>query len=133
MIRIQVVVPDDIGGRFSVLTAVGLLPIAAAGCDTDAMIKGMRDMRERCMSEDFAKNPALLEKRLGAKEEQSEQKLVVKLSGLMFLAAFITAGLNWRFDWLVLPFGVSAAAAVVFLIAYALYEMSMPLGEEIYK
>ena len=54
------VVPDDIGGRFSVLTAVGLLPIAAAGCDTDAMIKGMRDMRERCMSEDFAKNPALL-------------------------------------------------------------------------
>ncbi|MBQ4362132.1 MAG: isoprenylcysteine carboxylmethyltransferase family protein [Lachnospiraceae bacterium] len=67
------------------------------------------------------KSPDLLRKRLNAKEEQGEQRVVVLLSGLMFLAAFITAGLNWRFDWLVLPFGVSAAAAVVFLIAYALY------------
>ena len=67
------------------------------------------------------KSPDLLRKRLNAKEKQGEQRVVVLLSGLMFLAAFITAGLNWRFDWLVLPFGVSAAAAVVFLIAYALY------------
>ena len=67
------------------------------------------------------KSPDLLRKRLNAKEKQGEQRVVVLLSGLMFFAAFITAGLNWRFDWLVLPFGVSAAAAVVFLIAYALY------------
>ena len=67
------------------------------------------------------KSPDLLRKRLNAKEKQGEQRVVVLLSGLMFLAAFITAGLNWRFDWLVLPFGISAAAAVVFLIAYALY------------
>ena len=54
------VVPDDIGGRFSVLTAVGLLPIAAAGCDTDALIEGFRLMRERCMSESFVNNPAMV-------------------------------------------------------------------------
>lgn len=39
------VVPDDIGGRYSVLTAVGLLPIAAAGCDIDSLMEGARDMR----------------------------------------------------------------------------------------
>ena len=54
------VVPDDIGGRFSVLTAVGLLPITAAGCDTDALIEGMRAMRERCFTEEYKANPALL-------------------------------------------------------------------------
>jgi len=41
------VVPDDIGGRYSVLTAVGLLPIAVAGCDIDAMMKGAADAREK--------------------------------------------------------------------------------------
>ena len=55
------------------------------------------------------------------KEEQAEQKEVIFLSGLMFLAAFIVAGLNCRFRWLVLPAWVSFVAAVVFLIAYALY------------
>lgn len=54
------VVPDDIGGRYSVLTAVGLLPIAAAGCDTDALIEGFREMRELCMRESFVNNPAML-------------------------------------------------------------------------
>lgn len=67
------------------------------------------------------KNPDLLKKRLNAKEKQKEQSLVVKLSGLMFLAGFIVAGLNYRFGWYVLPFGVSIGAAVVFLIAYILY------------
>jgi len=67
------------------------------------------------------KNPELLKKRLNAKEKQSEQSLVVKLSGLMFLAGFIVAGLNYRFDWYVLPKGVSIAAAVAFLAAYLLY------------
>ena len=49
------------------------------------------------------KNPSLLRKRLNAKEEQSEQKTVIALSGFMFLAAFITSGLNFRFGWIVLP------------------------------
>ena len=67
------------------------------------------------------KNPALLEKRLQAKEKQKEQDLVVKLSGLMFLAGFIVAGLGVRFDWYRLPTGVTVGAAAVFLIAYLLY------------
>jgi len=67
------------------------------------------------------KSPDLLKKRLDAKEEQSEQKAVIALSALMFLAAFIVAGLNCRFKWIVLPAWVSWTAAVVFLLAYALY------------
>ena len=67
------------------------------------------------------KNPELLKKRLNAKEKQQEQNLVVKLSGLMFLAGFIVAGLDFRFSWLVLPDWVSYVAAGVFLLAYVLY------------
>lgn len=67
------------------------------------------------------KCPELLRKRLNVKEEQTEQKEVIVLSGLMFLAAFITAGLQFRFKWLMLPDWISYAAAVVFLLAYALY------------
>ena len=67
------------------------------------------------------KNPNLLEKRLDAKEKQAEQSLVVKLSGLMFLAGFVVAGLDFRFGWCPLPKAVSIAGAAVFLIAYALY------------
>ena len=67
------------------------------------------------------KSPDLLRKRLNAKEEQDEQKTVILLSGLMFLAAFVLAGLNFRFGWIVLPGWVSYAAAAVFLAAYALY------------
>ena len=67
------------------------------------------------------KNPDLLRKRLNAKEEQRDQKEVVAFSGLMFLAAFITAGLNYRFGWFVLSDWVSYTAAVIFLIAYAFY------------
>ncbi len=67
------------------------------------------------------KNPKLLESRLNAKEKQSDQSLVVKLSGLMFFVGFIVAGLDFRFGWLTLPKGVSVGAAVVFLIAYVLY------------
>ena len=67
------------------------------------------------------KNPDLLKKRLQAKEKQSEQSTVVKLSGLMFLAGFIVAGLDFRFRWLPLPGWVSYAAAAAFLLAYLLY------------
>lgn len=67
------------------------------------------------------KNPMLLKSRLDAKEKQTEQSTVVKLSGLMFIAGFVLAGLNYRFDWYILPETVSIIASVVFLIAYALY------------
>ncbi len=67
------------------------------------------------------KSPRLLEKRLNAREEQGEQRLVILLSGLMFLTAFVVAGLNFRFGWLVLPDWVSWTAAGLFLLAYALY------------
>ncbi len=53
------VVPDDIGGRYSVLTAVGLLPIAVAGIDIDAMMKGAADVREDCLSTPCASNDAV--------------------------------------------------------------------------
>ncbi len=67
------------------------------------------------------KNPALLEKRLNAKEEEQEQKAVVVLSGVMFLAAFVIAGLNFRFHWLVLPTWAVIIGTVIFLLAYAMY------------
>ena len=53
------VVPDDVGGRFSVLTAVGLLPIAVSGADLDALMAGAASMREACISKSFAENDAL--------------------------------------------------------------------------
>ena len=67
------------------------------------------------------KSPELLKKRLNAKEKQKDQGLVVKLSGLMFLAGFIVAGLNYRFDWWMLPKAVSVGAVVAFLLAYVMY------------
>lgn len=67
------------------------------------------------------KNPELLKKRLNAKEQQSEQNLVIKLSGLMFILGFVIAGLNFRFEWTVLPDWVSWAGAVIFLFSYLLY------------
>lgn len=69
----------------------------------------------------LSKNPALLRNRLDAKEKQKDQDLVVKLSGLMFLAGFVVAGLGVRFDWYMLPKGAVFVAAVVFLVAYVLY------------
>ena len=67
------------------------------------------------------KNPELLKKRLHAKETQSEQNLVIKLSGLMFLAGFLIAGFNYRFHWHQLPTSVSIIGVIIFLFAYLLY------------
>ncbi len=67
------------------------------------------------------KNPELLKKRLNAKEKETEQKEVILFSGIMFLAAFVSAGLSFRFGWLMLPFPVSIIFSIVFLAAYALY------------
>ena len=69
----------------------------------------------------MARAPELLRKRLQAREQENEQKQVVALSGLMFLAAFVLAGLNFRFHWCVLPPWLVWTAAGLFLLAYALY------------
>lgn len=67
------------------------------------------------------KNPELLKKRLNAKEQQAEQRLVIKLSGLMFLLGFVTAGLDFRFKWIILSDWISWAGAIIFLFSYLLY------------
>lgn len=67
------------------------------------------------------KNPQLLAKRLSAKEKQKEQSVVVKLSGLMFVAGFVLAGLGVRFNWYTLPLGVVIGGSVLFLASYILY------------
>ena len=67
------------------------------------------------------RSPELLRKRLNAKEEHKEQKAVVALSGIMFLAAFVIAGLNFRFKWFILPDWTVIVGTVVFLLAYAMY------------
>lgn len=69
----------------------------------------------------LAKNPDLLRKCLNAKEQEAEQKTVVKLSGLLFITAFVVAGLNWRFGWWVLPDWAVWVAAGLFLASYLLY------------
>ena len=69
----------------------------------------------------MAKAPDLLRRRLDGKETEGDQKTVIALSGLMFLASFVLAGLNFRFGWLILPKWVPWAAAAVFLLSYALY------------
>ena len=67
------------------------------------------------------KNPLLLVSRLNAKEKLKDQGTVVKLSGLMFLAGFVAAGLGVRFNWYMFPKGIAWGAAAIFLAAYALY------------
>ena len=67
------------------------------------------------------KVPDLLAKRLNNKEEQSEQKKVVGLSGLMFLAGFILCGLDFRWGWTDIPVAVTYVAAVLLLVGYGLY------------
>ena len=67
------------------------------------------------------KSPEFLKKRLDAKEKQSAQKGVVAFSGLMFIAGFVVAGLDFRFGWSTIPTWVVITASVLFLLAYALY------------
>ena len=67
------------------------------------------------------KAPEFLKKRLDAKEKQKAQKGVLAFSGLMFIAGFVVAGLDFRFGWSTVPTWVVIAASVLFLIAYALY------------
>ena len=67
------------------------------------------------------KAPELLEKRLNAKEEQGEQRKVVGLSALLFLAGFVTAALDFRFGWSQLPGWLVLAASAVLLLSYGMY------------
>ena len=67
------------------------------------------------------KSPELLRRRLQGGEKEAGQRMVILLSALMFIAAFAAAGLSFRFGFLMLPRGVSAAGAAVFLAAYVLY------------
>ena len=67
------------------------------------------------------RNPELLRKRLNAKEKEGEQKKVVAISGLLFIAVFVVAGLNWRFRWWIVPDAVVWVAAALFLVSYLLY------------
>ncbi len=69
----------------------------------------------------FFKSPKLLEKRLSAKEDEDTQKGVVAVSGLLFMAGFIVAGLDFRFGWSLVPIPVVIIASVILLMAYALY------------
>lgn len=69
----------------------------------------------------MVKNPALLKSRLNARETETEQSRVIKLSGLMFLAGFVLAGLDFRFSWLPLPTWINFLGAGLFLMAYLLY------------
>lgn len=69
----------------------------------------------------FFKSPDFLAKRLDAKEKQRAQKGVIALSGLMFIAGFVVAGLDYRFSWSRMPVTVTIIASVLFLTAYALY------------
>ena len=67
------------------------------------------------------KNPELLRKRLNTNEKEKEQKKVVLLSALMFLIGFIIAGLNYRYNWIVMPNIVVIVSSILFLVAYILY------------
>jgi len=67
------------------------------------------------------KNPELLRRRLNNKEKNKEQKVVIIISGIMFISGFILAGLNYRFSWFVLPNYISWIGGITFLISYILY------------
>lgn len=67
------------------------------------------------------KNPKLLKERLDSKEKQKEQSLIIKLSGLMFIVGFILAGLDYRFEWIILPRWISYIASLFFILSYVMY------------
>ncbi len=69
----------------------------------------------------YVKAPALLRSRLNARETEKDQRLVIRYSGLMFIASFILAGLNYRFQWVILPSWIVIASCVLFLLAYLMF------------
>ena len=73
--------------------------------------------------------PSTLQRRMRAKEERSQQKGVVALSGLLFLACFIIAGLDFRFGWSAIPSWVLITSGSVFLLSYGMYAEVMRENE----
>ena len=67
------------------------------------------------------KDPELLRKRISGKESDKEQRIVILLSGLMFISGFVIAGLNYRFNWIYISNIVVIISSIVFLISYVLY------------
>lgn len=67
------------------------------------------------------RSPELLKKRVNAKENEKEQKVVLAMSGIMFISAFVVAGLNFRFHWLIMPDTIVYIAALLFLLGYLMY------------
>lgn len=67
------------------------------------------------------KNPELLKKRLDVKETERSQRIVVLLSGIIFILAFVVAGLNFRFRWILVPDWVVWFATCIFVAAYLMY------------
>ena len=65
--------------------------------------------------------PELLAKRLNNKEKEQQQKNVVALSGLMFIAGFVLSALDYRFTWSVVPLWLTIVASILFLIGYGMY------------
>lgn len=73
--------------------------------------------------------PSTLERRMRAKEERTKQKGVVAMSGLLFLACFILAGLDFRFGWSAIPSWVLITSSSVFLLSYGMYAEVMRENE----
>ena len=69
----------------------------------------------------LVKHPKTLAKRLQAQEQEKTQKVIIPLSGLLFVGSFVLAGLDWRFDWSQMPFAGTIVALVVFCGGYALF------------
>ncbi|MDR1690119.1 MAG: isoprenylcysteine carboxylmethyltransferase family protein [Clostridiales bacterium] len=69
----------------------------------------------------FIKDPAVLSRRMRAKEPDKTQRAVVGISALMFISSFILSGLNYRFSWPGVPFAVSIAAVVIMLTGYIMF------------
>ncbi len=75
------------------------------------------------------KAPELLRRRLNAKEKQTEQRGVIAWSGLVFVAAFVLAGLGYRFGWYILPRWVNWLSAFFFLIGYGYFGLVLRENE----
>ena len=67
------------------------------------------------------KSPDLLRKRLNSKEKESEQGILLMVCGVMFICSFVVSGLNYRFEWIILPKYIVYIGAIIFLLAYVLY------------
>ena len=67
------------------------------------------------------KSPDLLRKRLNSKEKESEQGILLMVCGVMFICGFVVSGLNYRFEWIILPKMIVFIATSIFLFGYLLY------------